>query len=175
MEHAGVPQNQSQPIPVPVCNVLAGSWCGSALISRTYESNPSQALTLVPWWGPIIAANDGSWQELWVHDWCVKTIQQLQVVNHTNKCPIHFIIYNRDTITLLTNYARWPSMVVIDALTTWSFLIRSSDTSGYQRGALQRTQPVKNRYKTRIILQSKVQKLTVSILNGGQTAPGRYG
>ena len=65
--------------------------------------------------------------------------------------------YNRDTITLLTNYAGWPSMVVIDALTTWSFLIRSSDTSGYQRGALQRTQPVKNRYKTRIILLSRVQ------------------
>ena len=67
--------------------------------------------------------------------------------------------YNRDTITLLTNYAHssWPSMVAIDALTTSTFLKRSSDTSGHQVCALQRIQPVKNRDKTRIILLSRVQ------------------
>ena len=93
----------------------------------------------------------GSWWDWWVHDWCAKAIQQFQVINHTNKCPIHFITYNRDIITLLTNFER-----LLDALTSRSFLKKSSDTSGDERGALQRTQPVKNRDKTRIILLSRV-------------------
>ena len=101
--------------------------------------------------------------------------QKFHVVNHTINCPIHFITSNWNTITLLTNYVLWPSTVVSDAmtrtLTTWSFLKGSSYTSGYASQTSQRTQPVKNKDKTRIILLSRIQKLTVSTLNGGHWLP----
>ena len=101
--------------------------------------------------------------------------QKFHVVNHTINCPIHFITSNWNTFTLLTNYVRWPSTVASDAmtrtLTTWSFLKGSSYTSGYASQTSQRTQPVKNKDKTRIILLSRIQKLTVSTLNGGHWLP----
>ena len=157
---------------VDLCNVLASSWCGSPLISPAYESNSSQALTPVPYEDLLLLPT--VCDERWVRDWCTKTIKQFHVVNHLT---IHTSFQYISSHTTRYNYIIDKLRALTVDVCQWRvdvhgcFLKGSSDTSGGVRSALRRTQPVENRDKTWIILLSRIQKLTVSTLNGGQCLP----
>ena len=151
--------------------LLAGSYCAPALISCAYKSTPRKL-------SHLCHVRTYHCRQRRLNARLVREDNQTLTISHCckpYKVSNTFYHIQQDTITLLTNYVRWRSTVASDAmartLTTWSFLKGFSYTLGDASQSLQRTQPVKNKDKTRIILLSRIQKLTVSTLNGGHFLP----